>query len=52
MASDMGARFIIGCDAHTPDMVTQPENIEGLTDFLERNKISYGDNVVDIIPIS
>ena len=52
MASEMGARFVLGCDAHTPDMVIQPENLKGFCGFLERNNISYGDNVVDIISIS
>jgi histidinol-phosphatase (PHP family) len=49
MASDMGADFVIGCDAHEPSMVTQPENIYGLVDFLKRNNIKYGDNIVKTI---
>jgi histidinol-phosphatase (PHP family) len=48
MASEMGASFIIGCDAHYPKDVRQPENLEGLTDFLERNGITWGDNILEL----
>ncbi len=46
MASEMGAKFIIGCDAHTPKLLKQPENIPGFAEFLERNRIEYGDNFI------
>ena len=49
MASEYKPRFIIGCDAHTPKIVRQPEHIPGLTDFLQRNGVKYGDNTVDIV---
>ncbi|MCR5420706.1 MAG: histidinol-phosphatase [Lachnospiraceae bacterium] len=52
LASEMGADFIIGCDAHKPDVVRQPENLEGFTDFLKSNNIKYGDNTVKLIPIN
>lgn len=47
-ARRMGAEFIIGCDAHTPKLVRQPEHIAGFVDFLMRNDIPFGDNVVDL----
>lgn len=49
MASEMGASFVIGCDAHRPDIVRQPENVPGLPEFLDRNNIKYGDNTVELI---
>ena len=45
LASDMGAEFIIGCDAHSPDGILQPEDVPGFTDFLVRNKIEYNQNL-------
>ena len=48
MASEMGAKFVIGCDAHRPWIVQQPEDLSGFTDFLNRNGITLGDNVVDL----
>ena len=46
MASEMGARFVIGCDAHKPQAVIQPENAAGFTAFLERYGINTGDNML------
>ena len=47
LASEMGARFIIGCDAHKPELLKQPEDFPGFTDFLKRNKIEYGENLIE-----
>ncbi len=52
MAAEMGADFVIGCDAHRPDVVRQPEDLPGLCDFLDRNGIKYGDNIMNLVPIS
>lgn len=41
LAVEEGCRFIIGCDAHDPDGIRQPEQEPGLTEFMERNRISY-----------
>ena len=49
MASEMGASFIIGCDAHRPDVVRQPGDVPGLSEFLKRNNIDTGDNIVERI---
>lgn len=51
MASEYNPRFVIGCDAHTPKIVRQPEHIEGFEDFLIRNKIECGDNTVDTVKV-
>lgn len=51
MAAEYNPEFVIGCDAHTPKIIRQPEHIEGFSDFLERNKIKYGDNIVDIVKV-
>lgn len=51
MASEMGASFVIGCDAHRPDVVRQPEDVPGLTDFLSRCDIHVGDNIVKVAPM-
>ena len=48
MASEMGAKFVIGCDAHKPEVIQQPEDLPGFIDFLNRNGIKIGDNVVDL----
>ena len=48
MASEMGASFVIGCDAHQPWVVQQPEDLPGFTDFLNRNGIKIGDNVMNL----
>ena len=41
MASEMGAKFVIGCDAHHPDVIRQPEEMPEFIDFLTRNNIEY-----------
>ena len=46
MASSKGIKFVIGCDAHSPDAIRQPEDIPGFTEFLNRNKVVYGDNLI------
>ncbi len=46
MASKMGAKFIIGCDAHTPKLLKQPDAFPGFTEFLSRNGIVPGDNLI------
>ncbi len=51
MASEMGASFVIGCDAHWPEVIQQPADLPGLTDFLQRNHIDVGDNIVELKPI-
>ena len=51
MAAEYDPRFLIGCDAHTPKIVRQPEHIEGLTDFLERNAVKIGDNIIDLVKV-
>ncbi|MCR5584925.1 MAG: histidinol-phosphatase [Lachnospiraceae bacterium] len=47
-AQEYAPRFIIGCDAHKPEMIRQPESIPGFNEFLDRNKILYGDNVITL----
>lgn len=39
LASQMNAEFVIGCDAHKPQGINQIEDVSGLKEFLERNKI-------------
>ena len=51
MAAEYKPKFIIGCDAHAPEVVRQPEHIDGFMDFLTRNGIEYGDNTVTIRPV-
>jgi histidinol-phosphatase (PHP family) len=51
MAAEYSPKFIIGCDAHTPKLIRQPEHIKGFTDFLERNGVDVGDNIVDIVEV-
>ncbi|MBR5732287.1 MAG: histidinol-phosphatase [Lachnospiraceae bacterium] len=48
MASEYHPRFVIGCDAHKPEMIRQPEHFEGLNEFLARNKITVGDNIATL----
>ena len=35
LASSMGCRFVYGCDAHSPGQLFQPEELEGMMDFLK-----------------
>ena len=51
LASSMGAKFVLGCDSHNPKDVLQPEDIPDFVEFLERNNITYGDNIIDLRPI-
>ncbi len=48
MAKDMGAKFVLGCDAHQTLLLRQPENTPGLSAFLEKYGIDTGDNIVEI----
>ena len=48
MATEMGAKFVLGCDAHQPHMIRQAEDAPGLTAFLEKHHIDTGDNIVAI----
>lgn len=48
MAAEMGANFVIGCDAHTPKSIKQPENIVGFMDFLKSHNISFAENLVKL----
>ena len=52
LASKMESRFVIGCDAHYPGLVVQPENLPGFSDFLKKHHINVGDNIVDLKRIS
>lgn len=40
LASEMGADFCIGCDAHDPERILQPHEVPGLQAFLDRNHIT------------
>ncbi|MBQ7581734.1 MAG: histidinol-phosphatase [Lachnospiraceae bacterium] len=51
MASVMGASFVIGCDAHNPKIIAQPEDVPFFKDFLDRNDISADDNLVTLRPV-
>lgn len=48
MASEMGAKFVLGCDAHQPSLVRQPESVPGLMELLSRYGIEPGENIVEI----
>lgn len=39
LASDMGATFIVGLDAHSPEYILLPNEIPGFMDFLDRYNI-------------
>ncbi len=45
MAAEMGASFVIGCDAHNPIDVRQPETVPGFCEFLNKHHITFGDNI-------
>ncbi|MCR5823490.1 MAG: histidinol-phosphatase [Lachnospiraceae bacterium] len=47
-AKEFNPRFVLGCDAHKPMMIRQPEHAEGLVDFLRENGIEYGDNTIKL----
>ncbi|MBO4687918.1 MAG: histidinol-phosphatase [Clostridiales bacterium] len=47
MASEMGAKFVLGCDAHQPRMVRQPDDPR-LQLFLKKYGIDCGDNILEI----
>ena len=51
LASAMGADFVIGCDAHNPAHIMQPEDLPGFADFLKNNNIKFGDNVIELRPV-
>ena len=46
LAANSGARFVVGCDAHTSDMILNIEDVPELRRFLKRYDISIGDNVL------
>ncbi len=46
MAKEYNPGFIIGCDAHTPEIIRQPYHIDGFCDFLDRCGIDCGDNIM------
>jgi len=41
LAAKEGSSFIIGCDAHNPGQIIQPEESPEFLDFLEQNHIRY-----------
>ena len=47
-AREFDPKFVIGCDAHKPGMIRQPESMPDFVDFLKRNRIEYGDNVISL----
>ncbi len=47
MASEMGATFVLGCDAHDPRIILQPEEFPEVMEFLEKNGIQAGKNIWD-----
>ena len=49
LAKEYNPKFVIGCDAHNPNVLKQPGGHPGLEDFLKRNGIDTGDNIVKII---
>ena len=49
MAAEYHPRFVIGCDAHAPRFIRQPERVEGFTDFLKEYGIECGDNILEDI---
>ncbi|MCR5153917.1 MAG: histidinol-phosphatase [Lachnospiraceae bacterium] len=51
LASELGAKFVLGCDAHNPKMMLRPEDIPGFNAFLEKNNIKTGDNMITLNPV-
>ena len=51
MASAMGAKFVIGCDAHNPVDLLQPEDTPEFLSFLQQNNITCGDNIIELRPV-
>ncbi len=49
LASSMGAKFIVGCDAHSPDQIRQIEDVPGFSDFIKRNKIVFDQNLKTVL---
>lgn len=48
MASELKPKFVMGCDAHIPSLVRKPETVPGLSAFLAKHGIEYGDNVIEL----
>jgi histidinol-phosphatase (PHP family) len=48
LAVSRGAKFVMGCDAHTPKLILQPEKMRGLPKFLKRHGIDTGDNIITL----
>ena len=48
LAAALGAKFIIGCDAHRPVDVRQPQMLPGFSDFLDKYNINTGDNIIKL----
>lgn len=46
LASQAGAKFVVGCDAHIPEMILGTGDVPALRRFLKRNNIAIGDNIV------
>ncbi len=51
LASQMGASFVIGCDAHNPRIIAQPEEARDFCAFLNRNGIVFGQNEIELKPV-
>ena len=51
LASEMGSKIVIGCDAHVPRDVMQPESMPGFKAFLDNNNIKVGDNIIELRPV-
>lgn len=47
LASDMGNTFVIGCDAHSPEWMVQPEDVPGLMEFMDRNNIVLEQDIIE-----
>ena len=40
MVPEYDVKVVLGCDAHKPEMITRPEDVPGLSEFLERNDLN------------